>query len=346
MLSLYALSNKNRLFMILICLFHVFQVFLLYKIKLKNNVKITETSIFFVRILYLFILITLIGSVVINGLPSITAFNLSNIYDIREDIISVFPLTYLVPWCCKVILPFLVVYNFDKKKYNIAFLFSIIQIAFFMIYAQKSYLFALIAVFAVYYFSKKRNLRQTLFGGFLIATSIPAIFYNIFGLGFNYLSFFVRRFLFVPAYNKFLYYDFFSAHEKVYFADGLIGNIFGIKSPYQYGITTLIATYEKGSYATGANTGYMADAYANAGIWGMLLIALLMVFLIIFLDNHSKNLNLSVVLGASTTIILSLNDIAFFTALLTGGLIVLALLLYFYDCDQYLRKTKNLYEKN
>lgn len=344
MLTYYALANQSREFILLICGFHILQVVLLKKIKIESKIKITKISNVFIMFLYIIVIFTLIGSVLLNGIPTLAAFNLQNIYDIRDEVVMGFPLVYLVPWCAKVILPFLIVYNLNKKKKIKTILFTVSQILLFMIYAHKSFLFSLIELLIIYFLVNRKVLKKMFYPILTIAIAIPTLIFQSFHLFSDYLSFGVRRFLFVPALNKFVYFDFFSLHEKVHFATGFTGSIvglFGIQNPYEpYIISTVIATYKAGHFSTGTNTGYMAEAYANGGVWGMLLIAVLMVLFILILDNVSSNLDLGVVLGTATTLLIALNDAAFFTSLITGGGVVLIVLFYFYDSDEYVNNKK------
>lgn len=89
---------------------------------------------------------------------------------------------------------------------------------------------------------------------------------------YTFISLLGERFLFGPAVNKFLYYDFFSYYPKHYFADGIIGKCLGIT--YQYVATSgqlVFAFFYKGRlFESNSVTGYLGDGYAQAGFLGII----------------------------------------------------------------------------
>lgn len=333
MLSYYALNNQSTYYMTLICCVYILQMLILKKYKTNSKIKLIGMSKALIISMYGFVILTLVFSLVLVGKPTFSAFNFDNIYTLREDRPIVSFLGYTVTWCTKVIIPYLIIFNYSKKKYSMFFLFVTIQILFFMIFAHKSMLFSLAVIFGIYFLYEKKWLLDGYYLGLTGSIALSMYIYIHTGNFFSFLSFFVRRWFYVPAQIKFDFFDFFSIREKVYFADGLIGKIFGIKSHYDFEIKTLIATYRKGTYSTGANTGYFGDAYANLGTIGVIIIGILVIMTIILLEKWSCNLPTSVVAASSGYIFMAFNDQAFFTLLLTGGLFMFLFMIYIFNSD-------------
>ena len=146
------------------------------------------------------------------------------------------------------------------------------------------------------------------------------------------VSMVARRFLMIPAMLKFRYYDFFSVNPKVYFADGRIGDLFHIVSPYDSPIPIVIRRFYEGPNSSGsANTGYWGDAYANAGLLGVICLSVILAVMIKIIELITRNTPIEVVAATSVFTILSLNDVAFFTNILSGGMFILFVLYYSFD---------------
>ena len=132
----------------------------------------------------------------------------------------------------------------------------------------------------------------------------------------------------IPAQLKFVYYEYFSVRKKVYFADGVIGSIFNIISPYEEAIPKTIGAY-LGEGESNANTGYWGDAYANAGVLGVILFSVILALMIIILAKLGRKINPSVVVASMTFSLFSLNDGALLTNILTGGMFIFFIIFYF-----------------
>jgi len=140
------------------------------------------------------------------------------------------------------------------------------------------------------------------------------------------VTMFPRRVLYVPAILKFQYYDFFSVNPKVFFADGIIGKLLGVDSPYQRSVAYTIA-YEFFGVESMANTGYWGDAYANMGVLGVILFSIVLVLIVKYIEINTNNLNISFVISSTFFSFYILNDGALLTNLLTGGQFLLMIML-------------------
>lgn len=329
MCSLYGLSGRSLSFLTLISLCHIMQSGLLcWKPNIASFRKVVIPRNQYLLLLGLiFILIPVVSFFILTeGVPTFTAFNLYKVYEIRKNSIKLIKgMNYLVPWVTKVIIPFLLVFYLDKKKWGRVFFIVLIQMYLYTILAQKTFLFTPVLVIGVYYLIKKDMLNWGFEKGFSVGICVTS---GLFLLNHNWImpvSLFVRRIFFVPATIKFSFYDFFIKNPKVHFADGMIGRIFGITSPYEMEIPKKIASFI-GRPDSNCNGGYLADAYANGGVVAVIIIAVLLVVFIKLLESFSKNVNLAVASASCAYLFYSLNDTAFLTSMLTGGGILLLLI--------------------
>lgn len=342
LLSFYSLANGNRIYMINILLSYCLQILIL-KINVSGICKRVKTLNWLVLLMcIIFGIAVLTMSIYANGVPTLAALNLENTYTIRAQIKMPYGLSYFTDWLCKIISPFFMIYFLSKKNYILSGCFCIISFVMFLIYSNKTYLFILPAIFFVYFLTANnafiKGLYVSLAGG-LLGTMMLYFFNN------NLLmpvSMVARRFLIIPAMLKFRYYDFFSVNPKVHFADGRIGNLFHITSPYDSPIPIVIRRFYEGPNSSGsANTGYWGDAYANAGIWGVIFLSVLLAIMIKIIESITLNTPIEIVSATSIFTILSLNDVAFFTNILSGGMFILFILYFCFDLKAvYVRNTK------
>lgn len=340
MLSYYALADQPALFMRVICICFLFQIFFLQNIK---NFKLPYfKGNFFILIMALsfFCALVIIISLAYNGLPSLKAFNFNDIYELRATARTPALFGYFINWVCKITIPFLLTFSlyYQRKK---LFIFSIVvQLLMFMTYAHKTFLLILPAMIVIYYVVEKNKINLRLYQCLPVVLVAAFLLYIINNDWIMAPSVLVRRFLFVPAQLKFQYYDFFLNHPKVYFADGLIGTLFSIESPYGMNVPNVIAFFYHGRIY-GANTGYWGDAYANLGIAGVVIFSIVLAFIVKLIESITTNIPKAIVLPSLMFIFLNLNDQALLTTLLTGGLWLLIVLLYLFDSYLYFQKEEN-----
>ncbi|MBM7560889.1 O-antigen polymerase [Fusibacter tunisiensis] len=330
MLTIYAFMNKPNGFMLANVLALLLQCIL---IKLIPNIKIVRIKNS-KRLLYLIIVsITIFVYTSMfraNGLPSLSTMNILNVYDVRSVVTYPFLMNYLVPWQAKVINPFLITIAYLKGSKKFLAVSIALQIVIYMITAHKAFLFIPVAIIIVCWLLKKVDFFKL---STALASSVSFIILIHYFVSKSLLipSIFIRRFLLVPAHIKFSYYDFFSSNPYMYFSLGILGNIFGITYPYDVNIANLIGEVYYNSPDMWTNTGYLADAYANMGYFGMFIISILFVFVLKTIDSLSVKVGKELVVGLSLFSILALNDGAFLTTLLTGGLLFLIVILFLYS---------------
>jgi hypothetical protein len=330
MFTIYSFGDKSTLFFV-ICMFifsmECFLVKLLPKFKI---IRIKKSKNILYSILILITVLVYFSMIRANGFPSLKALNFLNVYDIRGKVSYPFLMPYLVIWQAKVINPFFIVTSYINKDKKVFFIFLSLQVLLYLITAHKSFLFIIFAILLVVKVVHKPNLLNNILK--IASFGILAIIL-LFKITNSLMipSLFLRRLLFIPAQIKFFYYDFFSNNDFLYFSQGAIGKLVGLEYPYQLEVAQMIGYIYYGNEGTNANTGYLADAYANMGIIGMFFIGLLFVFILILVDSLSIKIGKELTVGLTLFPILSLNDGALLTNLLTGGLLFLLLILYLHS---------------
>lgn len=333
MLTIYSFMEFSKVFIMMIIVCHIFQVFLLNRKTEPIKLKITGISKVARLCIPILLLILLFISILKNGMPSLKALNLNNVYEIRNEVNLPFGFGYFLNWASKIIIPFCIVFYWQKKRKLLVVFYVSVQVLLFLIYAHKTYLFIIPVIFAVMYILKKKIMIKGLYGGLVLGIISSLVIFSINNEFITLPSIFIRRFLFVPAYLKNMYYNFYSIGPKNWFAYGTLGNLLNVEPNYPYTTSTMVATYIHGEFWTGANTGYMGDAYAQGGFLMMIIFSIILVLVIKLIEKCSNNLDNSFVIASSLYIFLTLNDGALLTTLLTGGLIIYIFILYAFNSD-------------
>ena len=128
------------------------------------------------------------------------------------------------------------------------------------------------------------------------------------------------RQLFLPAFITGNFVDYFSNHTPDFLQQSILGRL-GMKSEYELPIPFLIDAYYSDGSAS-ANTGLLADAYANFGFYGVFIFPVMFAVVLRMLDSASGKIGLKYNFGVIVFLSIAFLNMAFFTALLTGGVLV------------------------
>ena len=331
MQSFYALADEARAFFYLFNISFLLTIIVCALMPKCSIKKIKHSNRLLIFVLVVLSLVTYILLIRSNGLPSLLAFNLSKVYQIRSSIIyNPRILMYFVFWQVKVINPFLIGIFFTKKQYKRLLLVMFMQLFIFLLTGHKSILFSPILVLTVIHVIKKEKIMLTLVSKLLIlgiGVSLIVFLMNISEWPANLL---IRRVLFVPALNYFHYYDFFSHNEYLYLAEGQIGKLFSLTSPYSIPIVNLIGKIYYNNVNTSANTGYLGDAYANFGWYGMLIYSVVLGLLLKVFDTFASKSELTIAVAVIIIPMFSLIESALLTTILSNGLIMSMIFIYLY----------------
>jgi len=204
------------------------------------------------------------------------------------------------------------------------------QIALFSIAAFKSQLFALVfiawIVFGLRFFGEKK----ILFYAAASFTSLALIAFVMNAVTSIHIisDVIIRRVFFVPAQLYYYYYDFFSSSPHTFYSQSMPFKWF-LNYPYELPIPRLIGGYYLSSWDTSANGNMWADAYASLGIVGMLFVSILLWLSAQAIEYASEKKNVFLVYSLMAVPLWSIANSAFSTVLLTHGLLLSLVLMFF-----------------
>lgn len=246
-------------------------------------------------------------------------FDIIEVYALRLEAADKnlgFGANYFISWAC-LVFTIRGVLAFSNRQFFILALMLFLQVVIFSIAAHKFYLFALpVALMAsAFYREGMLNWLPFLMTAFLLVAeflnSVFGAFYLIFMLPF--------RNMFLPALITGNFYDFFESHNPDFLTQSVLGRL-GFVSDYTLPIPYLIdAVYSDG--LASANTGLSADAISNFGFLGVLIYPILFAISLKLLDSASKQIDIKNNLGIVIFFTIGFLNTAFFTALLTGGVL-------------------------
>jgi len=334
-LSLYWLKDESRLYVYFFSL-SFFITSLITKLpylkiwKIKNSNKVVIPFIVVLSLSVYYIILYY------NGLPSARALDLLSVYEVRSGFNQGhWIMGYLIPWQARVLNVFLLCLGFYKKNYKLVVVALGMQLILFLMTGHKSFLFIPVLVLGLYFAIRLGSIRKLLAAGLILVLSAGLLAYYLFHVH-ALLSIVIRRVFFVPAQNYFYYYDFFSHNEFVKLSHSIFGFLFPY--PYDMSIPNLIGLEYYNSPGMWVNTGYLADAYMNFGLLGMIIFSVVLGVVLLFTDSIIKGFKNSLFTAMIVPSYFSLIDGALFTTLLTGGILFSLLLLYLYGNKEKLQR--------
>ena len=341
--TIYAGKNYNTIFyisMIIEFIIILSTVYCLPKIKIMftNKIKLKKTKANRINvsqiIYYVFLLNTIIvffACIIYNGFFSFAATDLTKVYEIRKQFYLPHYITYLFQFETKFIILCLIVIYLHKKAYVRASLMAILQGMFFLWKGDKFTLFSTFVVIIFYLLFKKIKKEQDkyiypIFAGTVGICSITILISKNLRMIF---SLFVRRLLIVPANLKFIYFDFFSSHDKIGIVGTIINFIFKQPSPYSViPYQNMIAGQYFENYEMYSNTGAIVEGFARWGYAGLVIIGIIMGIVILAIAHGTKNNKVEFIAGISIIPIIALNDGYLLPSLLFGGILFLLITCY------------------
>ena len=312
------------------------------KVKIKNK-KIPYTSRRLSFIVVLVLGAYFVYSFVTNGLPSLGSLSWENVSEIRANSNVSTLMAIIQNLLCRIVCPITLMLLFKSRKWVGFALVLVIQLYTYAITGFKTYLFIPLVLIAVSILPKI-NLKK------LISFALPCVvvlcnlIYKVLGEIYPY-ALINERVLFLPAKIKFAYFDYFSSHDFVYFSQSTIAKLFGFESNYSQNIPNLIGDVYFNRPEMWTNTGFMADAYANLGILGMVLIGVLLAVILAWVDVTVECDSPDVMLGIQSMFLLyyiSLNDGSAISVFFSGGMIFAVLLVLFISFNGRMRKRKGI----
>ena len=287
-----------------------------------------EYSMNYKRLPYYSVLVFVMAVLIFLAASVRGAFNLNFdlVYDFRADISENLPLilSYAMHIASGTFVGYLAAMAFHRRDVKVLLLIGVIGILFFGYSSQKSMLFNPFLAMTGYLLFKFSRPHLYILGG-LSTLAIVALlltddqFYLL-------TSLFVNRIIFLPSQINFFYFDFFSNHSFMLWAESKISlGLVGSELPmsvmnYMSGLLT-------GDYGSAANTGWVANAYMNAGVIGIVVYAAVIGSIFSLIDFWAKCFGKEFV-GAAFLIPVNamIMSADLLIVLLTGGLIFLMMI--------------------
>ncbi len=331
----YEYSPQCKLWMVLLQVGCLWLIHLLLKIKITRFVR-------FPRISYknnglrigtsVFLLVFLVYTVIRFGLPDFSLLSFENIHLVRKEVELTTLESILQNVVCKILCPIYLIIALREKKWLGTGLAVLVQFYVYAVTGFKTYLFIPVLILVLQLFPKL-SIKQTVLAGLPAGLLAVDSVYSIVASKMLY-ALVGNRVIFLPAQIKYCYFDYFSRYEFVYFSQSTFAKLFGIKSNYGLNIPNLIGAVYYNKPEMWTNTGFMADAYANLGVIGMVLISLLMAGLLIVLRQALRGTtgyNKKMWHSLFIIFFIALNDGALITTLFSGGLLAAILVALFVD---------------
>ena len=255
------------------------------------------------------------------------SFNLYDIYIMREmsNVIELPVLSSYLLTSAQLCIPIAIFYFATLKKYFFVVVLFVFSFLIFVTLAFKSTFFIGLLSMIIILLKIKYDRIKVLLSFCILCLS--AIFeYIIFKTEFI-VELIIRRALFWPNLLSFQYYDYFTYHSPDYF----ISSVFkwsGLDSEFsQTRIVKVIGETYYG-YEMPANNGLLADAFANLGYLGILLMPIFLLAVLALLDKRTAILPIQMIVVPSFIIAVDLVNTFLSVTLLSHGLFLSIVLFY------------------
>ena len=284
----------------------------------------------------LFVILGILSAVVLivvflrNGLPSLAALSILDVYEFRSNLTFQTSkiIGYLLASIEKVALPIIAVRYLLKKEY----LKSLIPLAGIMVVylytGQKSFLFSIPLILIGVFFLDKKGGNVSFFKmmllAYIVVCTVPCV-YNFKedrDMIWVLYSLFVRRVLIVPAYLKFIHYDYFLSHPFL----GLYGAIPRVLNPYKpkyyengvkYPFDIGAIYFDKPNMS--ADTGALIEGFSRFGYMGLIGSLLLIAIILKQIDRFQERTSYREAICYFIYIIYSLSEMQIVGTLFLGA---------------------------
>ncbi len=260
--------------------------------------------------------------------------NSDELYDLRSQNSSLLSSGingYLINWLSKVFYPLLLIICLSNANYIKGSIVIAASLLIFSITAGKIDFFMSLIIIAFYFIlDKNPNYIKNYFYSSLIFTLliISVLVLSIVDSEFGFMtaSILFMRTLSISGFLFAHYVQFFQNHPYTNFAH--INFINAITNDYPYGDMPLGRAVFYGGMNGNANF-WIMDGVAGNGVLGVLLISIVFFFFLKFINRLKSTYDERLLYLFFLPFVISLTNVSFFTTLLTGGGIILILVLYF-----------------
>ena len=331
--SLFALSYHSIPYTFFVVTYFVFLVIFDLSVSLRKfkfrilHKGFGDTKLFVVMVIILGFLMIVISGVYTGFRIS---FNLSEYYEYRaaarENSLPEI-VRYLFNWS-SLGLTIGLAYSLTKNRIALSVFIVICKVLAFSYNGKKSVLFMLFLTIAISLFYRQVYLK-------LVPIALPfmclaSLTEMVLRSGKSFIAqHFIRRMIYVPPMMGTLYYDYFSKHELDFLRSSVLRRL-GFVSPYVH-IPRFIGRiyFNNDLLAMNANTGLCGDAYANFGQISLLFVPFIIVLTFKIIEKCTSNNDYRINMVVAFSIAYSFVSGAYFTLLLTNGVIFICFLLAF-----------------
>lgn len=187
---------------------------------------------------------------------------------------------YVVGWATGVAGVFLLLMGLRDRNFALVLAIIVLHVFWFGLTSHKSILFYPFLVLAVSSFLR-RNPSTTMLPVCLAVVVTLSLAHFLITEELSVSDTLTRRIFFVPSYLTFVYVDFFDLHPKIFWSNSVFAAF--IENPYDKHIPVVIGEY-LGDFTVWANNSFYSMGYAHAGMFGILVYAIIAGALIKIVD--------------------------------------------------------------
>lgn len=332
--TLYGLMNRDTSFFAIVnVIFFILVVFTIFvndrfNWQIMPDRKITSKLHI---VLILLSIATFLGMTIqnINHLDIRSVLNLTKVYAIRRLVDYRWGMNYLFSLQTKVINPYMIALHHLNGNKVMKRLYLLFQLWLYVLTGHKMVLFTLIMITVIFRFKHKLDqLTQFFVSGIAFSMTISAIELVFFQKSFL-IDLVIRRVFYIPALLNFHYFDFFSNNGFQLWKHSLFGRIMGARVDFDVLPSFVIGEQYFNNIETNAVTGFLGSEYMNGGFLGLLMTAGILIILLKVLDRFAHKLGVVLTLVTFLTPLYTIWNTAFLTALLTGGILLSVMVLFF-----------------
>lgn len=252
---------------------------------------------------------------------------------------------YALAWVGAVVNPLLMAWGFKDKRWLLAILGGVGQVLLFGITGHKAILMLVIFVPAMILLGHRTDPRRV--GLWVVLTGLMVVLIGTVEHMFLKSDFInvivVRRQMAGPGLLTGFYFDFFSTHPKANLAHSILGGF--VQDHYATAPAMIIGRLHFGPQ-TAANAHVWADAYANFGYVGMFGVTLALGGVLWTFDSLANGVDRRLTIPLIGTTAIKLANTGLLTSLLTHGILLALLVVFFLPRDRPEERAKSGRQKS
>ncbi len=240
------------------------------------------------------------------------------------------PFGYLIRWQSAAVFPALLAIGLDRSRPHLVVFAAAGLVLFYAMTGYKQVLLSLVFVPATYYVLRRPKLRvrpATWLAGGLVVSSWFAVVLDQITNSIDFTSIFVRRAVILSGIYTSQYVSYFSQNGSDLFSHSILAGI--THSPYDVGPPLTIARAFYGVDFS-ANANFMADAFANLGYPGVLIMICVVGAVLYLVNSFTDDANVPAVGAMLVVPTTSLANSAASSTITTHGLGLAVLLIMLY----------------